>query len=268
MTETTHPRTRFDDDYRGARWRYGLRYRPLGSWNVPDGWIIGSDRPHPEYPFGTVDYPAPLGLGQTTAYEVVLLERLCDGVRYRPLAGFPEYEVGDDGSMWSSYRSERHQLRPYTSERRYPKVTLRRDGKNHYRDVHRLVLEAFVGPCPTGYEGAHGDGDPTNNALGNLRWATPAENSADRERHGTAPQGERNPRAKLTQAAAAAIRQALANGESQRRLATRYGVSRYVIQLIQQGKLWRTADWPAPLGLGEVTAYELTLVATMGEALR
>lgn len=68
---TTTPR--FDDTYRGKRYRYGLRYRPLASWNVPDGWIIGSDRPHPEYPFGTVDYASRLGLGEVTAYELTLV---------------------------------------------------------------------------------------------------------------------------------------------------------------------------------------------------
>jgi len=65
--------TLFDATYRGARWRYGLRYRPLASWNVPDGWILGSDRPHPEYPHGTVDYPNRLGLGEVTAYELTLV---------------------------------------------------------------------------------------------------------------------------------------------------------------------------------------------------
>lgn len=68
--------TLFDTDYSGPRWRYGLRWRPLASWNVPDGWIIGSDRPHPEYPHGTADWPAPLGLGEVTAYELTLVEPL------------------------------------------------------------------------------------------------------------------------------------------------------------------------------------------------
>lgn len=81
MTETTPTRTRFDDDYRGARWRYGLRYRPLASWNVPDGWIIGSDRPHPEYPHGTVDYPSRLGLGEVTAYELTLVATVGEALR-------------------------------------------------------------------------------------------------------------------------------------------------------------------------------------------
>ena len=50
--------------------------------------------------------------------------------------------------------------------------------------VHRLVLEAFVGPCPDGMEGCHNDGVPTRNHLGNLRWDTQSENMYDRVRHG------------------------------------------------------------------------------------
>src|SRR3970282_914182 len=38
--------------------------------------------------------------------------------------------------------------------------------------VHRLVLAAFVGPCPIGMEGCHDDGAPTNTRLRNLRWDT------------------------------------------------------------------------------------------------
>lgn len=50
--------------------------------------------------------------------------------------------------------------------------------------IHRLVLEAFVGPCPTGMEGCHNNGDPTDNRLANLRWDTHAENQRDILRHG------------------------------------------------------------------------------------
>lgn len=51
--------------------------------------------------------------------------------------------------------------------------------------VHRLVLEAFVGPCPPGMEGAHGNGRHTDNRPENLRWATHRENVADAVKHGT-----------------------------------------------------------------------------------
>jgi hypothetical protein len=64
--------------------------------------------------------------------------------------------------------------------------------------VHHLVLEAFVGPRPAGRQAAHGDGDKLNNTLGNLRWATPKENCADKLRHGTALFGAKSPNGRKT----------------------------------------------------------------------
>lgn len=57
-------------------------------------------------------------------------------------------------------------------------------GAGSVRKVHHLVLEAFVGPCPPGMQCLHGDGDPTNNALANIKWGTASENMLDRVRHG------------------------------------------------------------------------------------
>lgn len=42
--------------------------------------------------------------------------------------------------------------------------------------VHRLVLTAFVGPCPDGMECLHGEGGALDNRLTNLRWGTKSEN--------------------------------------------------------------------------------------------
>lgn len=42
--------------------------------------------------------------------------------------------------------------------------------------VHRLVLEAFVGECPEGFECDHIDRNRSNNCLQNLRWITIFEN--------------------------------------------------------------------------------------------
>lgn len=64
-------------------------------------------------------------------------------------------------------------------------VTLHFAGRQRTRLVHRLVLDAFVGPRPEGTEGCHWDGDPANNRLDNLRWATHLDNEADKARHGT-----------------------------------------------------------------------------------
>lgn len=50
--------------------------------------------------------------------------------------------------------------------------------------VSRLVLTAFVGPCPDGMEACHWDDDPNNNALSNLRWDTRSANVLDQVRNG------------------------------------------------------------------------------------
>lgn len=44
--------------------------------------------------------------------------------------------------------------------------------KNKYRQVpiRRIVLDAFDGPQPAGYDAANTNGDPTDNRLTNLEW--------------------------------------------------------------------------------------------------
>lgn len=64
-------------------------------------------------------------------------------------------------------------------------VQLRRPGVREEKRVHRLVLEAFFGPCPDGMEGCHNNGNPSDNRLENLRWDTRSENIRDSVRHGT-----------------------------------------------------------------------------------
>jgi hypothetical protein len=58
------------DTYAGSRHTYGATNRPVGYSHVPDGWIIGSDKPHPDYRHGTVDYPRPLTEQELTSYEL------------------------------------------------------------------------------------------------------------------------------------------------------------------------------------------------------
>jgi hypothetical protein len=59
-------------------------------------------------------------------------------------------------------------LRPFPPNKGYPKLYLGAD-RNVY--VAHLVLEAFVGPRPSGLVAKYADGDPANIALSNLRWA-------------------------------------------------------------------------------------------------
>lgn len=60
----------FDDTYKGDRYTYGLKYRPLAQAQVPDGWIVFSDREHKDFPFGTVDYPRELSEAEVSSFEM------------------------------------------------------------------------------------------------------------------------------------------------------------------------------------------------------
>lgn len=136
-----------------------------------------------------------------------------EGVTYRDIPGFPGYRVGDDGSVWTSKDGRGFKAKPWRKKKPTPKppyghLVLDMYCRNVRRKkyAHRLVLEAFVGPCPPGMEACHKDGNPKNNALSNLRWGTSKENGLDMVRHGTSLRGERNPRAKLAELLVKAIR--------------------------------------------------------------
>lgn len=110
----------------------------------------------------------------------------------------------------------------------YIRVNLRDNGRRKNALVHRLVLEAFVGPSPTEeHESRHLDGNASNNRLSNLRWGTSAENEADKKRHGTSPVGENHPHAKLTDQQVKEIRDMYKSGNyTQAEIASQYPVQR------------------------------------------
>lgn len=124
------------------------------------------------------------------------------------------------------------------------KVSLSRDGKQTTFLVHRLVLEAFVGPCPEGMEACHDpDPDPTNNRLDNLRWDTPKANGQDRIRHGSQARGEANGSSKLTRDIVAKILYLRrTEGLGGRAICRRLGIGtslRNAADHVIYGKTWR-----------------------------
>jgi hypothetical protein len=59
------------------------------------------------------------------------------------------------------------------------------------RSLHRLVLETWLGPPPAGWQAHHRDGNKANNALANLAWVTPSENTRHAWATGLQPQQRR-----------------------------------------------------------------------------
>jgi hypothetical protein len=128
----------------------------------------------------------------------------------------------------------------------YLHVHLHKDGVAHCRGVHRLVLEAFVGPCPPGLECRHLNGKPADNRLENLAWGTDGENQADRITHGTDDRGERQWKASLRDADVPDIHEEYAAGESRTAIARRRGVSNRVIEDVLNGQTYRNSQPAVP----------------------
>jgi hypothetical protein len=163
-----------------------------------------------------------------------------------PVPGYPDYEVSDLGRVRSNRPfngiPQHHRiLRPAISHG-YPQVTLHNGEPRRIWRVHRLVLLAFVGPCPPGQEVRHGPGGKMDARLVNLCYGTRAENIADRERDGgqrrVGPRGERNSHAKLNPAIAADIRRRVAAGESRVEVARSLGVGKSTIVRVVLGQCW------------------------------
>lgn len=163
----------------------------------------------------------------------------------------PEYEglyqVSNEGRVRSlvrltteatarGVRKEKCVLRFGSNKQGRLQVVLCKEGVTKRVQVHRLVLEAFVGACPEGHECRHGDGDHTNNFLYNLSWGTHTENMRDKTEHGTQLIGARAPNATLDEGAVRAIR---ASRETTRELAKKYGVSQCAISFIKTHKTWK-----------------------------
>lgn len=70
---------------------------------------------------------------------------------------------------------------------KYHYVGLYRSSGAIQKRVHRLVLEAFVGPCPPGLVGCHKDDDKDNNQLVNLEWNTQKVNIQQARTNGKNP---------------------------------------------------------------------------------
>jgi hypothetical protein len=107
---------------------------------------------------------------------------------WRDIPGFEGlYTISEYGEIRGVRRvgSSGRSLRPGLSTAGYLQVVLYPgDGTRVQRPIHRLVLEAFVGPAPEGAMALHADDDKVNNHVSNLRWGSRSENALDAVRNG------------------------------------------------------------------------------------
>lgn len=162
--------------------------------------------------------------------------------QWRQLAGRPIYEISNLGRLRNvltgRFLSGTIVLQPTGKVARL-QIVLGLGGSRRCVGIHILVLETFIGPRPSNLDGCHGDGNPLNNRLDNLRWDTRNGNLADTVRHGTKLVGERCNGAKLTAEKVLAMRSERNDGRTLRYLADRYGVSHSMVWFACHGHSWR-----------------------------
>lgn len=176
-----------------------------------------------------------------------MLIRLTDkgNEEWRDISGWEGfYQISDFGRLKSLKR-------PFVSKDKILKACVDLKGylfaglfKNNKRlacpKIHRLVLEAFVGPRPNNFECRHKDGNKTNNRLSNIEWSTHVINERDKYSHGTIMYGSKNGYSKLKETDVIEIRKLWETGNfTQWALAHKFNVGQSCIWSIIHRKSWK-----------------------------
>lgn len=153
---------------------------------------------------------------------------------------FPDYEFLESGHVISYKKIVPRILSPIRMGSYTGLQLARSDGLLEKQYLHRLICEAFNGPCPDGMECRHLDGNKYNNIAKNLAWGTKSENNIDKNGHGTGISGEANPMAKLTEADVKRMREyRKRTGESYKKISELYGVSAMTAYRAITEQSWR-----------------------------
>lgn len=165
---------------------------------------------------------------------------------WQDIPGFAGYQASSEGRIRSLTRRVPHGrgqgrwrilqgqiIVPYDNGR-YLTVRLSRETLL----VHRLVLAAFKGLAPTDkHECRHLNGDSRDNRPQNLEWGLRTENQFDRFAHGTACEGEKNYRARLTTEEVHSI-VSLKSEFGPNIIARKIGVDKHLVKSVIYGCAW------------------------------
>ena len=134
---------------------------------------------------------------------------------------------------------------PIITDSGYFRVPLSCNGARSNKQVHHLVMEAFIGPRPRGLVCNHKDGDKLNNRVDNLEYVTSSENTKHAYRIGLMKRryGEDAPNSRLTEVKVREIKILLSQHElTQREISEKYNTTQTTISDILHKKRWEDVE--------------------------
>ena len=159
------------------------------------------------------------------------------------IEGFPEYFIGEDGTVASIKGKEWRELKPSIDGHGYQHVSLRNSGKTTDKKVHNLVAEAFLGARPKGFVVDHicPERGKTYNHYSNLEYVSQRENIHRAwanglceltVNHRTGAKRQRLiPDAEISQ-----IMELKGSGLTQKEIAAKFGISQSMVSYLWSGK--------------------------------
>lgn len=98
-------------------------------------------------------------------------------MKWKVISELENYEVSELGQVRRIGKTKNLSQSSYISNtNKYYRVSLSKDGKKYYKQVHRLVAEAFI-PNPLNLPQVdHLDNNGSNNKVNNLEWVSASEN--------------------------------------------------------------------------------------------
>lgn len=169
-------------------------------------------------------------------------------VEWRNIPGYVGYyQVSNTGLIRAVSRCLRFFTNPrygWLDRHGYTRITLCREGKVKTRGIHQLVMAAFKGVCPTGYEVNHMNFVKNDNRPENLEYVTPVENKVHYWlKHISVKKiGKVSHPAKLTDEDVRAIRKLHAGGIAGREIAERLGVHDSTVSRVLSRKIYRNVE--------------------------
>jgi hypothetical protein len=143
---------------------------------------------------------------------------------------------------WRTIFKKKELLTPFVNEGYFNIRLFTGKGVTKFK-IHRLVLEAFKGPCPEGMMGLHKDDNPENNHIDNLYWGTRSQNRLDAYRNGKSipliRKNEDGPNAKLSWKKVKLIRTLWENSNiKQKTIAEKFDISPSLVSKVVRKRMW------------------------------